>query len=74
MLTVKETELAMERFFNDSLNFWKRIGFDERQAFEAALEDTKKITTNPFSPRGDKLDEETKIKFIHYREMDLGRR
>lgn len=74
MLTVKETELAMERFFNDSLNFWKRIGFDERQAFEAALEDTKKITTNPFSPRGDKLDEETKINFIKYREMDLGRR
>ena len=74
MLTVKETELAMERFFNDSLNFWKRIGFDERQAFEAALEDTKKITTNPFSPRGDKLDQETKINFIKYREMDLGRR
>ena len=74
MLTVKETELAMERFFNDSLNFWKRIGFDERQAFEAALEDTKKITTNPFSPRGEKLDQETKINFIKYREMDLGRR
>lgn len=74
MLTAKETELAMERFFNDCVNFWKRIGFDERQAFEAALEDTKKLTTDPFLPRGDKLDEETKIKFIHYREMDLGRR
>jgi hypothetical protein len=74
MLTAKETELAMERFFNDSVAFWMRILHDERNAFEAALEDTKKITTNPFSPRGDKLDEETKIKFIHYREMDLGMR
>ena len=74
MLTAKETELAMERFFNDCVNFWNRILHDERKAFEAALEDTKKITTNPFSPRGDKLDPETKLNFIKYREMDLGRR
>lgn len=74
MLTAKETELAMERFFNDCVRFWSGVGFDERNAFEAALEDTKKITTNPFSPRGDKLDPETKLNFIKYREMDLGRR
>ena len=74
MLTVKETEIAMERFFNDCLKFWKNVGLDDRQAFEAALEDTKRTTTNPFSPRGDKLDNETKLKFIHYREMDLGRK
>ena len=74
MLSAKETEIVMEKFFNDSVGFWKRIGFDDRQAFEAALDDVKKATTNPFSPRGDKLDVETKNKFIHYREMDLGRR
>lgn len=72
MLNKHETELTMEKFFNDCLNFWKRQGHDERKAFEMALFDTRTITTDPFSPCGDKLDEETRLKFIYYREMDLG--
>lgn len=74
MLSKKETELTLEHFFNDCLNFWKRQGHDERKAFECALEDVRNIQTDPFSPCGDKLDEETQLKFIHYREMDLGKR
>lgn len=72
MLNEHETELAMEHFFRDCLNFWRRNTNDERVAFEKALNDTREITTDPFSPCGKKLDVEAKNKFIKYREMDLG--
>ena len=72
MLNEHETQLAMEHFFKDCLNFWRRNTNDERVAFEKALDDTRRITTDPFSPCGKKLDVETKNKFIKYREMDLG--
>jgi hypothetical protein len=72
MLTAHETELAMEHFFKDCLNFWRRNTNDERVAFEKALNDVRGITTDPFDPFGKKLDTETKNKFIKYREMDLG--
>lgn len=72
MLNAHETQLAMEHFFRDCLNFWRRNTHDEREAFEKALNDTRRITTDPFSPCGKKLDVCTKEKFIKYREMDLG--
>ena len=72
MLNEHETQLAMEHFFKDCLNFWRRNTNDERVAFEKALNDTRGITTDPFSPCGKKLDVATKEKFIKYREMDLG--
>ena len=74
MLTENETQIALEHFFNDCVNFWKGQGYEYKEAFELAIEDTIKITTDPFSPHGDKLDVDTKEKFIYYREMDLGRR
>lgn len=73
MLTTQKTQLVMEQFFNDCLKFWYKKGYDERKAFEMALNDTKNITTDPYSPFGDKLHEETRIKFIQYREIDLGK-
>lgn len=73
MLSVKETEIRLENFFKDCLAFWKREGYDDREAFELALSDTKTIKKDPFSPMGEELDAETKNKFIHYRTMDLGR-
>jgi hypothetical protein len=72
MLNEQETQLVMENFFRDCLNFWRRSTNDEREAFEKALNDIRRITTDPFSPCGDGLDGETKNKFIKYREMDLG--
>lgn len=74
MLNEHDTQLVMENFFKDCLNFWRRNTNDEREAFEKALNDIRRITTDPFSPCGDKLDVETKEKFIKYREMDLGLR
>ena len=74
MLNEHDTQLAIEKFFRDCLTFWKRNVNDEREAFERALIDTRRITTDPLSPCGDKLDVSTKEKFIKYREMDLGMR
>ena len=74
MLNQHDTQIAMERFFKDCQIFWRRTTNDEREVFEKALNDTRRITTDPFSPYGDKLDVETKEKFIKYREMDLGMR
>lgn len=73
MLDKNKTQLVMEHFFNDCLKYYHKQGLDERKAFETALNDTRTITTDPFSPCGDKLDDDTRIKFIHYREMDLGK-
>lgn len=72
MLNEHETQLALEHFFRDCQNFWRRTIDDEREVFEKALNDTRRITTDPFSPCGKKLDVEAKEKFIKYREMDLG--
>jgi hypothetical protein len=74
MLNERDTQLVLEHFFRDCLNFWRRNTNDERVAFEKALDDTRRITTDPFSPCGKKLDVETKAKFIKYREQDLGMR
>ena len=72
MLNAQETQLVMENFFKDCLNYHKRSTNDEREVFEKALNDTRRITTDPFSPCGGKLDVKTKEAFIRYREMDLG--
>lgn len=72
MLNEQETQLIMESFFRDCLNFWGRSTNDRREAFEKALNDTRRITTDPFSPCGDRLDAKTKETFIRYREQDLG--
>lgn len=74
MLNSKETYVVLEKFFNDCLRFWRgHHGFDERKAFEFALDDVKGLRHDPFVPCGKELDVETKEKFIKYREMDLGR-
>ena len=72
MLNEHETQLVMENFFRDCLNYHRRNTNDGREAFEKALNDTRRIMTDPFSPCGDRLDVNTKEKFIRYREQDLG--
>lgn len=72
MLSKRETELILERFFNDSLKFWKRMVPDEREAYANAIDDIKVVKRDPFSPSGDLLNEETKEKFIRYKIQNLG--
>ena len=72
MLNERETILALEEAMRGNRRFWERQGYDEREAFIKALEEVKNMTTDPSSPFGEKLDVETKKKFIHYRKLDLG--
>ena len=74
MLNERETILALEEAFRNNRRFWERQGYDERDSFIKALNEVAEMTTDPSSPFGEKLDEETKEKFIKYREMDLGMR
>ena len=72
MLTERETLLVLEKSMMNNRRFWERQGYDEREAFIKALNEVAEMTTDPSSPFGERLDEETKEKFIKYREMDLG--
>lgn len=74
MLNERATILALEEAMKLNRRFWERQGYDERKAFIKALNEIAEMTTDPSSPFGERLDEETKEKFIKYREMDLGMR
>ena len=72
MLNERETILALEEAMRNNRRFWERQGYDEREAFIKALNEGAEMTTDPNSPFGEKLDVETKEKFIGYRYRDLG--
>ena len=72
MLNERETILALEEAMRNNRRFWERQGYDEREAFVKALNEVADMTTDPRSPFGERLDEETKEKFIGYRYRDLG--
>ena len=74
MLNERETILALEEAMRNNRRFWERQGYDERDAFIKALNEVAEMTTDPSSPCGEKLDEETKEKYIRYRKCDLGMR
>lgn len=74
MLNEKETEAILDKFFGECFRYWKMQGNEERVAFEYALDDVKRVTSNPYVPTRMPIDLGAKAKFIHYREMDLGRR
>ena len=74
MLNERETLLALEEAMRNNRRFWERQGYDEREAFIKALNEVAEMQSDPSSPFGEKLDEETKIQFIRFREMDLGMR
>lgn len=71
MLNEKETQIILEQFFEDCKRHWEYAGYDERKAFEFALSDVEFLERDPFSPFGNKLDQETKEKFVKYRRQDL---
>jgi len=73
MIDAKETEKILDKFFRECWRFWRLRGNTSRQSFENALKDIRNIKHNPYVPTGDLLNEEAKQKFIHYREIDLGR-
>ena len=74
MLNERETILALEEAMRNNRRFWERQGYDEREAFIKALNEVVEMQNDPSSPFGEKLDEETKEKYIGYRYRDLGMR
>ena len=72
MLNHEQTHSILSQFFNACLKFWWSAGKDKRTAWEWAIRDIEELTTDPYSPHGDKLDVEAKALFIKYRKMDLG--
>lgn len=72
MLNERETILVLEEAMRGNRKFWERQGYDEREAFIKALEEVQEMTTDPMSPCGEKLDVDTKRKFVEYRKMDIG--
>ena len=74
MLNERETLLALEEAMRNNRRFWERQGYDERDAFIKALNEVAEMQSDPSSPFGEKLDEETKKLYVKYREMDLGMR
>lgn len=72
MLNQRDTQLVLESYFKECLGFWQSEVKDERQAYAKAIRDIKCLTRDPYVPKGELLDEETKAEFIKYRKMDLG--
>ena len=72
MLNERETQIILEQFFEDCKRHWRCEGYDERNAFEFAISDVEVLERDLFSPLGNELDQETKEKFIKYRQQDLG--
>lgn len=74
MLNSKETYDILNKFFKECLCYWESKGNTDRTPLENALEDVKRRKLSPYPPTmGDLLDEETKNKFIHYKETNLRR-
>lgn len=74
MLNERETILALEEAMRNNRRFWECQGYDEREAFIKALNEVAEMQSDPSSPFGEKLDEETKTQYVRYRYMDLGMR
>lgn len=64
MLSYDKSYKLVEQFYYDCLNFWKKEG-KGGEAYELAKLDVLRITTNPFEPQGDKLNEQAKQDFFN---------
>lgn len=71
MLNEKETELIIEGFFKECLEFWNRTVTDTREAFKRAIRDIEELTHDPYEPCGKLIDIPTRDKFVLYRNQDL---
>jgi hypothetical protein len=71
VLNEKETQLIIEGFFRECLEFWNRNKTDSREAFQMAIKDIECLTRDPYEPCGKLLDAAAKDKFVKYRKIDL---
>lgn len=80
MINKDDSQIKLERYYADCVNFWKRQdGIDEREAYRRALEydiiEIFKVNDgclhDPFHAHGEELDKQTTLDFIKYRCQDL---
>lgn len=69
--------VTLENFYRDCVRFWERelkTSADlDKQVSIMALEDVRRITTNPYvAYNSPKIDQDTKEYFIKRCEMDIG--
>lgn len=63
MKNYQQTTEILESFYFECLSFWQREKAPNPK--ELALKDLKSITTDPYSPNGEKLDMKAKEDFIN---------
>ena len=71
MLNERETQLIIERFFQECIVFWNRNKTNSREAFKMAIRNIECLTHDPYEPCGKLIDIATRDKFIRYRKEDL---
>ena len=59
-MTVFEIAEILTRFYGECYRFWIREGKDEVSARQLAMKDIEGITTNPYSPNGEKFNTDDK--------------
>lgn len=62
MKNFEETTEILKKFYEDCLRFWKRENVQD--AHLNALKDIERITTDPYSPNGEKLNKDALNAFI----------
>ena len=62
MKNYQETTEILKRFYEDCLKFWKRENVENTA--EYVLKDLSRISTDPFSPNGEKLDKQAISDFV----------
>lgn len=64
MKTGEETTLILTKFYGECVTYWKNEGKDKDEAKSLAIKDVESITTDPFSPTGAALNDESKQQFL----------
>lgn len=70
MLSISKTQEILKQFFGECVEFWKKEGKSEQEAYALALKDVESTTYDPYSPQGEELDTQTKEIFVHYKKIN----
>lgn len=74
MVNAQETKGILQEFAWDCYEFWgnELETDDDAEVWPKVIVDLECVTHNPFSPKGDLLDDEAKAEFIKNLKLDLG--
>ena len=66
VMTIKETMAILFSFHDECVKYWLHEGKPHSEAMNLALQDIEGLSTNPYDPNGDWLDQEAKLHFMEY--------